>query len=53
LPFLLFKDINSVELGDIQKEICARISANDLVKLLKAKDPRAVVLDLRSYSELK
>jgi hypothetical protein len=41
-----------VELSDIQKEICARISANDLVKLLKGDPSRAVVLDLRPYSEI-
>lgn len=38
---------------DIQKEICSRISANDLVGLLKNKPNKVIVFDLRPQNEFK
>ncbi|CRK96501.1 CLUMA_CG009868, isoform A [Clunio marinus] len=46
-------DINSVELSDIQREISSRISANDLVHLLKNKPNDVIVFDLRPQNEFK
>lgn len=40
-----------MELSEIQKEICSRISANDLVGLLKSK--KVFVFDLRPQNEFK
>jgi hypothetical protein len=45
-------DINDdVELTDLQAEMCPRISANDLVRLLKEVPNRVVIIDLRSPLE--
>lgn len=42
-----------MELSDIQREISSRISANDLVKLLKNKPTGVIVFDLRPQNEFK
>lgn len=46
-------DINNVELSDIQREISPRISANDLIYLLKNKPSGVFVFDLRPQNEYK
>ncbi len=40
-----------MELSDIQKEVSPRISAADLLELLKNKPDQVLVIDLRSPSE--
>lgn len=50
---IYFQDINSVELSDIQREISSRISANDLVYLLKNKPSGVIVFDLRPQNDHK
>lgn len=42
-----------MDLCDIQKEICSRISANDLVKLLTNKPENVIVFDLRTQNDYK
>lgn len=42
-----------MELSDIQREISSRISANDLVNLLKNKPSGVVVFDLRPQNDFK
>jgi TBC domain-containing protein kinase-like protein len=42
---------DTVELIDLQTEICPRISANDLVALLKEVPSRVAIVDLRSQLE--
>lgn len=51
--YVEFQDINDIELKDLQTEICPRISANDLVKLLHESPDRLIVIDLRSNLEFK
>lgn len=46
-------DITNVELIDLQREISPRISANDLVNLLKQKPNGIIVFDLRPQNEFK
>lgn len=46
-------DVNNVELSDIQREISARISANDLISLLKNKPSGVIIFDLRPQNEFK
>ncbi|KAG5683837.1 hypothetical protein PVAND_013100 [Polypedilum vanderplanki] len=46
-------DINNISLSDIQKEISPRISANDLIFLLKNKPNNIFVFDLRPQSDYK
>lgn len=46
-------DIDCVELTDLQKELCPRISANDLILLVSEGTDTAVVIDLRSKSEFR
>ncbi|KAL7028019.1 hypothetical protein ACKWTF_005693 [Chironomus riparius] len=46
-------DITNIELSDIQKEISPRISANDLIYLLKEKPNQVVVFDLRPQNDYK
>lgn len=42
-----------MELSDIQREISSRISANDLVNLLKNKPTGVIVFDLRPQNDYK
>lgn len=45
------KDISGIELNDLQTERCARISANDLVKLITESPDKVVVIDIRNSIE--
>lgn len=47
------KDISGIELNDLQTERCARISANDLVKLITESPDKVVVIDIRNSMEFK
>lgn len=51
--FLYVKDVNGVELNDLQHERCPRISANDLVKILTESPNGLIVIDLRNQLEFK
>lgn len=44
-------DIDNVELEDIQREVSPRISAQDLIDLLKNSPDQLAVVDLRSPAE--
>jgi TBC domain-containing protein kinase-like protein len=46
-------DINNMELSDIQREISPRVSANDLIYMLKNKPNSVIVFDLRPQSDFK
>lgn len=51
--FLFGQDVSGIELSDLQNERCPRISANDLVQLLKDTPENVCVIDLRSNLEFK
>lgn len=50
---LLFQDISGITVSDIQNERCPRISANDLVDLLRGDPEATAVIDLRGSAEYK
>lgn len=47
----LLQDVSNLELTDLQKEMCPRISAADLGKLLTKSPNEIAVIDLRSSIE--
>lgn len=49
----LIKDVNNIELKDLQNERCSRISANDLIYLLRNSADNVAVVDLRNNLEFK
>lgn len=44
-------DINNIELSELQNEVCPRISANDLLKLILNEPEGVAVIDLRNNLE--
>lgn len=43
-------DLSGIEFADLQKELCPRISANDLIEMLKIPE-NVAVLDIRSSKD--
>lgn len=50
---MITQDVSGIELEDLQYERSARISANDLIKLLIKSPDEIVIIDLRNNSEFK